>query len=593
MVESTVTSDSTSPGLYFLPSSSLRSMLTELVDDAPSFSHSFKDAKDFQRHLSDKTKPLKVKFDALFKKLEASRGVIKPEIEKLEAQVKSLLASQKESAVHLERLKAENASLSEQYDKATLKVVKAERKLDRARSAQVQKLEQQALASATRQPTAAADANGAGGHESNGNNEELKIQLDEAIAAVAKQKEQIQKLLSEMKELHEENAAAQPKKEGLTDEDYARTDVFKQFRSQNEDLIKRVNNLEAVNKQYREEAEKFQAERTSFRTQLEKEAQAVTIELELEVQQKDQDLTRIRSARDELFAEVTMRKASQDQERTAAAQMQELVEAKVDRITELESELERLRPSDDTAMTSPRSDLESLTVDEMRQKYLKLEKDFEAINKEMPLLEKSYKKAMGLAQKKVMDFASLEERVAILTAEKSKADQKYFAARRDNDNRINENKVLRAQNTKSSEIISQLREVQLQKGSIISSLEKQIADFRQSSAALATEHKKLEASSVQANRRADSSSKQIQDLTTALKSRDAEKLALKEEAMTHETEAEKLKKRLEHVSKDRDNWKTKSQSNSTSEEDMLRVSFTFSKRIPRVRQILTNPTRNW
>ncbi len=41
-----------------------------------------------------------------------------------------------------------------------------------------------------------------------------------------------------------------------------------------------------LHKQYREEAEKPQAERTAFRTQLEKEAQAVTMELELEVQQK-------------------------------------------------------------------------------------------------------------------------------------------------------------------------------------------------------------------------------------------------------------------------------------------------------------------
>ncbi len=68
------------------------------------------DSKDFQRHLGDKSKNIKTRFDVLFRKLAASRGEITPEIEKLESQVKSLLASQKESAVQLDRLKAENAS---------------------------------------------------------------------------------------------------------------------------------------------------------------------------------------------------------------------------------------------------------------------------------------------------------------------------------------------------------------------------------------------------------------------------------------------------------------------------------------------------
>ncbi|KAH8889350.1 BRE1-domain-containing protein [Thozetella sp. PMI_491] len=538
-------------------------------DHAPAFSSSFKDSKDFQRHLGDKAKTAKERFDKLFAQIAAVRGKIDPEISKLEQQIKLLLANQKESAVELDRLKAENASLSEQYDKATLKVVKAERKLDRARSAQVQKLEQQALASATRQPTSAEETSGSN-DMNNGNNEELKIQLDEAVAAVAKQKEQIESLLTEVKTLQEENSTFKTKKDSISEEDYARTDVFKQFRAQNEDLIKRVNNLEAVNKQYREEAEKLQAERTAFRAQLEKEAQAVVQELELDNQQKDQDLTRIRAARDELHAEVAMRKASQDQEKTAAAHLQELMDAKADRIAELESELERLRPSEDTEMTTPRSDLEALSVDELRQKYAKLEKDFEAINKEMPLLEKSYKKAMGLAQKRVLDFQALEDKVGLLTAEKAKADQKYFAVRRDLDTRTNENKVLRGQNLKSSDIIAQLREVQNQKGTLMNSLEQQLAQLRQSNASLNLEYKKLDALNGQTSKRADLINKQLTDMKGLVNSKEADKIALKEEAMAHETDLEKLKKRLEHVAKDRDNWKIKSQSNSSSEEEMLR-----------------------
>ncbi|KAK0621503.1 E3 ubiquitin-protein ligase bre-1 [Bombardia bombarda] len=530
---------------------------------------SFRDSKEFKKHLGDKGKVLTTKAEALFKRLASARGEIKPEVAKLESQAKLLLAKQKELGVKIERLEAENASLSEQYDTATLKVIKAERKLDRVKSQQVQKLEQQALANSTTRPSGS-DENGASSSMTNGDTEELKIQYKEAVAIMAKQKEQLQSCLSEIKGLQDENATFKGKKEAITDEDYARTEVFKQFKLQNEDLIRRINHLEALNKQLREDATKLQAERTAYRAELEVEAQNLTSELEDQVQQKDQDLTRIRSARDELLAELAMRKASQEQEKTASTHMDELVGAQVDRIAELESELERLRPSEDTTMTAPREDLEALATEELRLKYIKLEKDFEAISKEIPLLERSYKKAMGLAHNKVMDFRALEDRVAVLTAEKSKADQKYFAARKDMDIRTAEIRTLRGQNGKSSEIISNLNELVKEHKTLTSTLEKQIADLKQSNSTIVAENKKLELLSADVTRRADSVKAQISDLMNLVKSKDATNTAAKEQLMNLETEVEKLKVRLREISKDCDKWKHKCQSNSSDEEEMLR-----------------------
>ncbi|KAK3357129.1 BRE1 E3 ubiquitin ligase-domain-containing protein [Lasiosphaeria hispida] len=529
---------------------------------------SFKDSKDFQRHLGDKAKTLKSKVDGIFKRVASARGDVKPDVAQLESQVKSLLADQKELHVKIDRLEHENSSLSEQLDTATLKVIKAERKLDRARSAQVQKLEQQALSNSTSRPSSV-DDNGTS-HMTNGESDELKLQHQEAIAIMAKQKEQLASALSEIKALQDENATFKVKKEGISDEDYARTDVFKQFKAQNEDLIKRINHLQATNKELREDAERLRAERTAYRVQLESEAQAVTLELEEQIQQKDQDLTRIRSARDELTAELTMRKASEAQEKTAMVHMKELIEAKGDRISELESEIERLRPGEDVAMADPRTDLEGLSAEELRQKYINLEKDFEAINKELPLLEKSYKKAMALAHNKVMDFHALEERVAVLTAEKAKADQKYFAARKDMDIRTAEIRTLRGQNGKSSEIISQLKDLEANDRTLISSLEKQLTDLKQSNSAIMVENRKMELSSTESNRRAESIRAQIGELSNLVKARDAINISLKEKMMDCEQELEKLKTRLKGVSKDCEKWRVKSQSNSTEEEEVLR-----------------------
>ncbi|KAM7204018.1 BRE1 E3 ubiquitin ligase domain containing protein [Naviculisporaceae sp. PSN 640] len=570
LAEGIVSSTSTSSGAHFGGQSSpgVCHHLTS-TGSPPVTALAFKDSKDFQRHLNDKGKALMSKVERIFKKFSGARGEVKPEIAQLEDQVKSLLAAQKDLTVKIDRLEQENRAISEQYDAAALKVIKAERKLDRLRSAQVHKLEQQAIARSTRQPSTA-DENGSGSGMSNGDSEALKLQYDEAVAVVAKQKEQLEAALAEIKGLKDENATFKVKKEAITDEDYARTEVFKLFKGQNEDLIKRVNNLEATNKQLSEEAEKLRKERSHYRAQIESEAQALTSELEDQIQQKDQDLTRIRTARDELLTELAQRKASQDQEKTAATHIKELIDATNGRVEELESEVARLRPSEDAIMTTPREELESMDAQKLQQKYLDLERDYQAINKEILLLEKAYKKSQALAQKKVLDFAALEERVAILTAEKSKADQKYFAARKDTDIRTAEIRTLRGQNGKSSEIISQLKDVETQNRSLISTLEKQVSDLKQANSVVMAENKKLESSNAEAVRRAEAVKTQISDLTNLVRSKDAAAMAAKEQLMNQQQEHEKLKVRLNNANREVEKWKQKARGNSSEDEEMLR-----------------------
>lgn len=290
----------------------------------------------------------------------------------------------------LDRLNAEKEQLSEQLNAATLRYFKAEKKLDRAKSAQVQKLEQKAFANATRPPAASSDG-GAETTETNGNVDELLLKYEEATAAAAKQKEQLDAVLAEIKSLQDENSTLKARREQWTDEDLVRSDVFKTFKGQNEDLIKRINNLEATNRQLREEAEKLQAERTTFKNQLEADANQITQDLEADIMSRDQDLARVRSARDEILAENTQRKASMEQEKSSMDHIKDLVDAKDDRIAALESEISRLKPSEDEEMTSP-DDSQELAEEELRQKYKKLQQDFQSINQELPSIEKAYKK---------------------------------------------------------------------------------------------------------------------------------------------------------------------------------------------------------
>lgn len=487
------------------------------------------------------------------------------------------MAKQKEDQVQLEGLIHKKDELSASLDAAILRAVKAEKKLDRAKSAQVQKLEQQAMGQATSHAAPAADEkkNGDDSSQSNGHDEGLQLKFEEAAAAETKLKEQLDAAMSEIKALKDENSSLKMRRDSVTDEDFVRTDTFKSFKNQNEDLIKRVNDLEATNKQLRHEAEKLQAERSAFRAQLEAEAQAITEDLENQLSAKESDLTRIRTARDELLADLGQRKSAMDQERTSIESMKETILSKEDRIRSLQMELERLGPDADVKMADPDPELESLTVEELREKYRKVTAENLSIKQELPAIETAYKRAMTISQKKVMDQVAAEERMAILIQEKSKADQKYFAARKDADIRNNEIKTLRQQNGKSSEIIAALKEHDTQARTLISNLEKQATDLKQSNIAILDENRTLKSSAADAMRRADQVKSQIAELQNLVKSKDTTAVAVKEQANIYQVEVEKLKKRVDSVQKERDNWKKKSLSNISEDEEMLRVSLTM------------------
>lgn len=524
--------------------------------------------------MQSKSKEIKSKLHNLFTNLTNYSGQKSPDVLDLQGKLTKMLAAQKAYLVKFDRLQKEQADLSESLETASLRYIKAEKRLDRAKSSAVAKLEQQAMAGAT---------SGGGGLENgdtemvNGIEEESaasQTAFNEATAIVAKQKEQIELAMAEHKALTEQLTAATTRLSSLNEDDYARTDLFKQFRIQHEDVIRRVNHLEATNIQLREEAEKFHAERTSYRKEVDDEAEVLTGDLDSQLQRVEADLTRIRSARDELNAELAILKATRDQDYNAFEHMKELAGAKEERIVALELELERFkaRVAEETCVLTPRPDLDGMNLEQLRIKYLGTERELDAINKELPALQSAYKRVQALTTKKVMDFSALEEKVQILAAEKSKADQKYFAARKDMDTRISEVRALRAQNSKSSDIITQLKDVESANRTLMSNLEKQLSDVKHSNTKLVLENKKHDATSRDATGKAETLKKQVEELTELLKAKDSNNAATKQRIQVVELQIEQMRVKNDQVAKERDTWKQKSLSNQSGEEEMLRVS---------------------
>lgn len=336
-------------------------------------------------------------------------------------------------------------------------------------------------------------------------------------------------------------------------------------------MIKRINHLEATNVQLRQEAEKLQAERTAYRLQIEAESQAAITEREAQIAKIEGDLARIRNARDELIADVSMRKATQDQERTSFEELQELAAAREARIESLESERDRLRLQTEKDACEPTNAINDLPLEELRVKYASLEKQLSLLNGELSSMQTAYKKTSSLASSKTADRIQLEEKCQRLAAEKSRADQKYFAAMKVKETREVEVRGLRLQLTKSSEIVTQLKEAEAAVRALVVNLEKSLAETNTALSNAMAQQGKLQQQATETGFSNEALKKQITELTKLLTAKDESMMESARTCRKLETDLDEAKGSLAVAKKSLETWKKTGSGKSGSDLD-LRVS---------------------
>ena len=540
----------------------------------------------FQKHLTSRSSDISTAISQLFKRSPMST----PEITLLQSRIADLLATEKAHIAELEKSRLEKDKLEQRLEDASLRYMLAEKKLDRSKSATVAKLEKQAIAGGRSE--AGSGLGGSAQDTSNGQTDskpdskeglfEAELARKEAIAESSKRKEQLESLETDNAKLTNQVTTLNNKTSHLTDDDYSKTDLFKHLKSQHEDVIKTINDLAATNVQLREQAQKEQSERTSYRVQLEKESQLASAEREHQIAQLESDLARVRGARDELIADQAMRKTAQSQERTAIDQVKELARVKEDRIKALEAEVARLKlqNSQSAGPASPPLSLDGVSSEELQSRYANLEKQFSLLTNELQSMESAYKKTATVAQQKLTNVSALEEKTVRLSAEKSRADQKYFAAMKAKEAREVEVRTLRAQNSKSSEMVSSLKESEAANRALQVNLEKQVAESKESITALEAKCRTLQQ---QANEKAillEGSKGQVEELKKNLEAKDTASDTTSVALRKAEVELETLKIRLEETKKSLESWKTKGLGNQSGEYEMLRVSLCFSKITP-------------
>ena len=540
----------------------------------------FEDNVMFSRHLQTRSESIKGAISDLFGRLPS----VSPEVEDLRRQLNELLAREKEHAVDLRQAIDDTDSISKRLDQATVRYMTAERKLDRAKSSQVQKIERAAMMSSTAEaasPTTSKKASTPKLEKPEVNGElehgvataEAETARREAQAAAEKQKAQLEEIESENERLTNELSAARTKLVSLSDDDYAETSLFKTIKSQFEEIVKKANDFEAANTQLREDLQKLQAERMSYRSAVDDEHRTNNTEIETQIARTENDLSRIRNIRDEKEAELNIRRAAEDNRRIAGDQSKELAASRDSRISALESEVERLKIQLGEEPAPEHSDLEGLDIDTIKTKLRTLEGQYSLLSNELPSMEAAWRKTQVLASKKVEEIAQWEETIARLSAEKVKADQKYFSTMKVKEMQTIELRSLKQQNSRSSEIVSQLKDTDSKTRELVSNLERQIAESKENLARLEQQHRALEQKHKDATIASDGLKKQFAELKALVAAKDKETLGSAKAKREAEEELERSRARLEDTKKQFETLKkTKAANDNTSSADW-RVSF--------------------
>ena len=528
----------------------------------------FADQGQFEDHLSSRSKEIRSVISRLFGR---SRSFT-PDAVELQKRISQLLAAEKEHVTELERSQQEKEDLESRLETASLRYMVAEKKIDRAKSMTVAKLERQPLLGGAK--TVAEDAANVKKDEpaTNGvsdNSEELaemEREYNKASAASEKQKLQLEKLQEENDKLTTQITELTSKFSTLTDDDYAKTELFKQIKSQHEDVIKRLNDMEAKTTVLKDENQKFNSERTIFRNQLDAETRAVIAEKDQQAGVCDATLIRIRAERDNLLADQSIKKATIDQQRDGVKKIQDLSSALEERVKALESENERLNLQ--PGMVVDNSELESLSVEDLRARYQALDQKYNLLNGELASMSSAFQKTSKLASQKVSELNGFEEKVQRLSAEKAKADQKYFAAMKSKETREGEVRTLRMQNTKSSEVMAQLRDSEASARALVANLEKQLAELKEAHASRTTEHRTGQQQKSIQDLEVARLTSQISELKQQLSAKDSHLSTILSSCRSAEVEVVELQTSLKDTRKTLESWKSKS--GQSEQYEMLR-----------------------
>ncbi|ODV83310.1 hypothetical protein CANARDRAFT_9713 [[Candida] arabinofermentans NRRL YB-2248] len=225
----------------------------------------------------------------------------------------------------------------------------------------------------------------------------------------------------------------------LTEQDLQQCSIYQVMLNKNLELSSELSKVKFNSSKIESEFSNLESTTTAYQKSLEAKLKAELDSNNTVVAKLETDLNRIRSDRDELNAKLSILKAEKGKSELVE-EYQQLNKILEDRIQALESKFKDVEIDSDSI-----NDLETL------------KKQNKILSNELKQLEDAFKQTRQLANNKLTKYSESDALINKLTAEKNKADQKYFQAMRSKDSLTSQNKILTLNLSKQTDLIESLK----------------------------------------------------------------------------------------------------------------------------------------
>lgn len=309
--------------------------------------------------------------------------------------------------------------------------------------------------------------------------DKIQAQLDQSEAVAVQREKQLKEQMDLVDTLRSKISELTQKLVDPSEDDLASSGFVRSLQARNSDLSSRLSKLQMENEQIANLRSQLIANQEEFEAKVRRDYMNKTQSLQQQLVKAEQDVARIRAARDDLLSELTIKKTTESERKKAFEELTHLATIREERIQSLETEVARLKDqidksgADDNSAAVDTSDIESLAKLAQR-----LQKQNKSLLAELPGLEQAFAQAHKKATTKVYDAIELEAKVNKFKAEKVRADEKYFGAMRAKDQISAESQSFKSQLAKSADLVQQLKDLEDAKVVQITNVNRQLEDMK-------------------------------------------------------------------------------------------------------------------
>lgn len=293
--------------------------------------------------------------------------------------------------------------------------------------------------------------------------EKLRIEMTEMKAGYEALEQRLQEARDSFSRADSINQELRLRLSNLSEADLAKSSRYVVLAEKTGLLTESLAQLTRIKDELVQKVKELEEREGGFLSRINNDLEEENKTLKESLSKAENDLVRVRTARDELIGKQAVLKLEIGNKRTS------------EEVNKLNQVLEqRLRQLEETRLgefLDDTSSFEHLEKPDLIKRLI-------VLSQEMKDIEQAFQETRSVVMDKVKETVDRESMVKKLTVEKSKADQKYFASMRLKDLLVAENKVLKLQVSKSHELVSKLTDLEKSYVGKIDVLTKSFDDFR-------------------------------------------------------------------------------------------------------------------